>query len=100
MLITARRVGLEANEEKTENLVMISEKDRQRRDDEHLKVGNLRFKNVIELRYVGFYVASDNDTNFEVVARIQKGNRCLFTLGHLRSRVLSRRGKNSAFIMP
>jgi hypothetical protein len=73
---------------------MVNEKDRQRRHDEPLEVGNLRFKNVTEFRYLGSYVTSDNDTNFEVAARIQSGNRCLFALGHLfRSRVLSRRAK-------
>ena len=90
LLVTARRVGLEINEGKTEYLVM----SRNRQDEAPLDVGDMRFGNVTEFVYLGSLVTSDNNTNYEVAARIQKGNRCLFALGHLlRSRVLSRRAK-------
>ena len=58
----------------------------------------LRFRNVTEFRYLGSTVTSDNDTNYEVALRIQKGNRCLYALNHLvRSRVLSLRAKLLAY---
>jgi len=90
LLETASRVGLEVNEGKTEYLVMTEE----RTDEDPLDVGDLRFENVEEFRYLGSTVTSDNDMNREVTLRIQSGNRCLFSVGHLlSSRVLSRRAK-------
>lgn len=69
MLITPRRVGIEVNEGKTEYLVMT----RDRQDEAPLDVGDLRFGNVTEFEYHGCLVTSDNDTDYEVAARIQKG---------------------------
>ena len=90
LLIQARRVGLEVNEEKTEYLVMA----RNRQDEAPLEVDGLSFKNVTEFRYLGSFVTSDNDIEYEVASRIQSGSRCLFSLGHVfRSRVLSRGAK-------
>ena len=90
MLITARRVGLEVNEKKTEYLVMINKKDRRRWHDEPLEVRKHRFKNVTEFQYLGSHVTSNIDTNSEIATRIQSGNCCFFALGHLLySRVLS-----------
>ena len=67
---------------------------RNRQDEAPLDVGDLSFGNVTEFEYLGSLVTSDNDTDYEVAARIQKGNRCLFALGRLlRSRALSRKAK-------
>ena len=94
LLIMARRVGLEVNEDKTEYLVM----SRNRVDEGPLEVDGMRFRNVTEFRYLGSTVTSDNDINYEVAARIQSANRCLFSLNDiLRSRHLSRRAKLLAY---
>jgi hypothetical protein len=64
------------------------------RDEAPLVVGDLRFKNVTEFRYLGSFVTSDNDIDYEVAARIQSGSRCLHSLHHVfRSRVLSMHAK-------
>lgn len=63
-------------------------------DEDPLEVGNYRFKKVSLFPYLGSTVTRDNDTNYEVNARIQSGNRCLHALNHLfRSKSLSRRSK-------
>jgi len=65
---------------------------RRNRQDEALEVAGLSFKNVTEFRYLGSFVTSDNDMEYEVASRIQSGSRCLFSLDHVFcSRVLSRK---------
>ena len=94
LLVTARRVGLEVNAEKTEYLVL----SRLRRDDAPLEVDGLRFNNVTEFRYLGSTVTHVNDMTYEVNARIQSGDRCLHSLTPLfRSKSLSRRSKLSIY---
>ena len=92
LLAAAKRVGLEVNESKTEYLVMS--RDRQAEDENPLEVDGLHFRSVTEFRYLGSTVTHDNDTSYEINARIQGGNRCLYALGHLfRSKSLSRHAK-------
>ena len=90
LLTTAKRVGLECNEDKTKYLVV----SRTRHDDAPLEVDGYRFGNVTEFPYLGSSVTHDNNISFEVNARIQSGSRCLQALTPLfRSRALSRRSK-------
>ena len=77
LLTAAKRVGLEVNEDKAEYLVV----SRTRQDNASLDVDDFSFKKVEEFVHPESSVTNDNDTNYEVNARIQSGSRCLHPSG-------------------
>lgn len=71
LLATAKRVGFEKNEAKTEYLVVY----RIRRDDASLELDGYRYNNGTEFVHLWSSAAHDN-FDFEINARIRRGSGC------------------------
>ncbi|CAI6370121.1 unnamed protein product [Macrosiphum euphorbiae] len=74
----AKKVGLQINEDKTEYMV-VGRKDSTRMYPS-LRVGNHDFNRVKQFKYLGSVLTEKNETDKEVAARIQSGNKCLYGL--------------------
>ncbi|KAE9521507.1 hypothetical protein AGLY_018106 [Aphis glycines] len=90
LITAAKRVGLQINEEKTEYME-ISRQRYGKQPEEFLKVGPYRFKNVPQFKYLGSMITQSNNMEYEILKRIQMGNKCYYAMDNLfKSRILSK----------
>jgi len=98
LITAARRVGLQINEEKTEYME-ISRQRYGRQVEDFLKVGLYSFKNVSQFKYLGTMITQSNDMEYEILKRIQMGNKCNYAMGTLlKSRILSKTLKVQLYV--
>lgn len=98
LIIAARRVGLQINEEKTEYMEISRQRYRGQVED-FLKVGPYSFKNVSQFKYLGTMITKSNDMEYEILKRIQMGNKSYYAMGNLlKSRILSKTLKVQLYV--
>ncbi|KAL4119565.1 hypothetical protein QTP88_012370 [Uroleucon formosanum] len=98
LLTAARRVGLQINEERTEYME-ISRQRYGRQVEDFLKIGPYSFKNVSQFKYLGSMIIQSNNMEYEILKRIQMGNKCYYAMGNLlESRILSKTLKVQLYV--
>lgn len=89
---SARRVGLEINEDKSKYLTL----DRKHggRSSQNVTIGEYNLEGVPSFKYLGSIINANNDIEEEIKSRIIAGNKCFFALKSLlKSRILSKKSK-------
>lgn len=79
LIKAAEKVELKINEEKTEYTV-VSQKNRNRVQEEVIEVEGSRFKIVNQFKYLGSVIIQNNDIKAEISMRLQSANKCFFKL--------------------
>jgi len=81
---------LQINEEKTEHMEISSQRYG-KQAEEFLNVGPCRFKNIPQFEYLGTMITQSNNMEYEILKRIQMGNKCYYAMDNLlKSRILSK----------
>jgi hypothetical protein len=79
---TAKEVGLEVNEGKT-NYLVVSRSERAAHAGQNFTFGDYNFEHVSSYNHLGKLLTETNDATPAVRERIQKGNRCLYGLHNI-----------------
>jgi len=94
---TAKKVGLQINEGKTE--YMVVGRRNSTRMYPSLRVGNHEFSRVKQFKYLSLVLTEKNETEKKIATRILSGNKCLYGLTKiLELRSLSREIKIQLYI--
>jgi len=68
--------------------------------EEFLKVGPYSFKIVSQFKYLGTMITQSNDMEYEIIKRIQMGNKCFYAMSDLlKSRILSKTLKVQLYVI-
>ncbi|KAJ4435516.1 hypothetical protein ANN_18132 [Periplaneta americana] len=83
LLEASKEIGLEVNTEKTKYMIMSRNENIVRNGN--IEIGNLSFKDVEKLKYLGATVTNTNDTREEIKHRLNMGNACYYSVEKLLS---------------
>jgi hypothetical protein len=84
LMVTAGKVGLQINDEKTEYII-VNRREVNYRQGKIMEIGNHSFKRVSHFNYLGLVLTNDNNIKVEIDTRLKKGNNCYYGLGKVLS---------------
>jgi len=77
---TARKLGLQINQEKTKYMIVERKNSLKKNKIGHLKIKNYKFERVENFKYLGVILNEDNNNQIDLQERIKNANKTYFIL--------------------
>jgi len=77
---SARKFGLQVNQQKTKYMIVERKNSLKKNKIGHLKIKNYKFERVDNFKYLGVILNEDNNNQIDLQERIRNGNKTYFML--------------------
>jgi hypothetical protein len=77
---SARKFGLQINQEKTKYMILEGKNSLKKNKIRHLKIKNYKFERVENFKYLGVILNADNNNQIDLQERIRNANKTYFLL--------------------